>query len=67
MKKEWKTMLVLLMPVMMFMWLISGLFIWGLVPPINYVRDLQAADIIFDLMYLQIVGSPSYLCLYLSN
>lgn len=31
-------MLMLLMPVMIFMWLISGLFIWGLVPPINYVR-----------------------------
>ncbi|GAA5795979.1 Sodium/hydrogen exchanger family-domain-containing protein [Helicostylum pulchrum] len=40
MKKEWKTMLVLLMPVMMFMWLISGLFIWGLVPPINYLEAL---------------------------
>lgn len=37
MKKEWKTMTMLLIPVMMFMWLISGLFIWGLVPPINYV------------------------------
>ncbi|KAI7886866.1 Sodium/hydrogen exchanger family-domain-containing protein [Mucor mucedo] len=39
-KKEWKTMLMLLMPVMIFMWLISGLFIWGLVPPINYLEAL---------------------------
>lgn len=31
-------MTMLLIPTMMFMWLISGLFIWGLVPPINYVR-----------------------------
>lgn len=39
-KKEWKTMSMLLIPVMMFMWLISGLFIWGLVPPINYLEAL---------------------------
>lgn len=32
-------MTMLLIPTMMFMWLISGLFIWGLVPPINYVRQ----------------------------
>ncbi|KAI9351914.1 Sodium/hydrogen exchanger family-domain-containing protein [Pilaira anomala] len=40
MKKEWKTMTMLLIPVMIFMWLISGLFIWGLVPPINYLEAL---------------------------
>jgi NhaP-type Na+/H+ or K+/H+ antiporter len=37
MKKEWLTMLMLLFPVMMFMWLISGLFIWALIPPVSYV------------------------------
>lgn len=37
MKKEWLTMFMLLLPIMIFMWLISGLFIWWLVPPINYV------------------------------
>ncbi|KAG1077953.1 hypothetical protein G6F42_024514 [Rhizopus arrhizus] len=40
MKKEWLTMRMLLIPTMMFMWLISGLFIWGLVPPINYLEAL---------------------------
>ncbi|CAO3630907.1 unnamed protein product [Mucor fragilis] len=40
MKKEWLTMSMLLIPTMMFMWLISGLFIWGLVPPINYLEAL---------------------------
>ncbi|KAF1807273.1 Sodium/hydrogen exchanger family-domain-containing protein [Mucor lusitanicus] len=39
-KKEWLTMTMLLIPTMMFMWLISGLFIWGLVPPINYLEAL---------------------------
>ncbi|RCH79072.1 hypothetical protein CU098_004126, partial [Rhizopus stolonifer] len=39
-KKEWLTMAMLLIPVMMFMWLISGLFIWGLIPPINYLEAL---------------------------
>lgn len=40
MKKEWLTMSMLLIPTMMFMWLISGLFIWGLVPPLNYLEAL---------------------------
>ncbi|KAF7724950.1 hypothetical protein EC973_000531 [Apophysomyces ossiformis] len=40
MKKEWLTMFMLLLPVMMFMWLVSGLFIWCLVPPINYLDAL---------------------------
>ncbi|KAI8348848.1 Sodium/hydrogen exchanger family-domain-containing protein [Choanephora cucurbitarum] len=39
-KKEWLTMSILLIPVMMFMWLISGLFIWALIPPINYLEAL---------------------------
>lgn len=37
MKKEWLTMFMLLLPIMIFMWLISGLFIWWLIPPVNYV------------------------------
>ncbi|KAI8336556.1 Sodium/hydrogen exchanger family-domain-containing protein [Chlamydoabsidia padenii] len=40
MKKEWLTMLMLLFPVMMFMWLISGLFIWALIPPVSYLEAL---------------------------
>ncbi|ORZ12352.1 Cation/H+ exchanger, partial [Absidia repens] len=37
MKKEWLTMFMLLFPVMMFMWLASGLIIWALIPPITYI------------------------------
>lgn len=37
MKKEWLTMFMFLLPVMVFMWLVSGLFIWWLIPPLNYV------------------------------
>ncbi|KAG0168693.1 hypothetical protein DFQ28_000847 [Apophysomyces sp. BC1034] len=40
MKKEWLTMFMLLLPVMIFMWLVSGLFIWCLIPPINYLDAL---------------------------
>lgn len=36
-KKEWLTMFMLLIPVMLFMWLVSGLFIWALIPPLDYV------------------------------
>ncbi|KAI7894307.1 Sodium/hydrogen exchanger family-domain-containing protein [Mucor mucedo] len=43
MKKEWLTMLMLLLPVMIFMWLVSGLFIWWLVPPIDYLHSLVIA------------------------
>ncbi|KAI9483169.1 MAG: Sodium/hydrogen exchanger family-domain-containing protein [Benjaminiella poitrasii] len=43
MKKEWLTMFMLLIPIMLFMWLISGLFIWWLVPPLNYLHALVIA------------------------
>ncbi|KAI8647790.1 Sodium/hydrogen exchanger family-domain-containing protein [Parasitella parasitica] len=43
MKKEWLTMFMLLLPIMIFMWLISGLFIWWLIPPINYLHGLVIA------------------------
>lgn len=43
MKKEWLTMTMLLLPVMIFMWLVSGLFIWWLVPPVNYLHALVIA------------------------
>ncbi|KAI7902112.1 Sodium/hydrogen exchanger family-domain-containing protein [Cokeromyces recurvatus] len=39
-KKEWLTMLMLLFPVMLFMWLVSGLFIWALIPTVNYLEAL---------------------------
>ncbi|KAL0086965.1 Sodium/hydrogen exchanger family-domain-containing protein [Phycomyces blakesleeanus] len=43
MKKEWLTMFMFLIPVMIFMWLVSGLFIWGFIPPINYLEALVIA------------------------
>ncbi|KAI7908210.1 Sodium/hydrogen exchanger family-domain-containing protein [Cokeromyces recurvatus] len=43
MKKEWLTMFMLLIPTMLFMWLVSGLFIWWLIPPINYLHSLVIA------------------------
>ncbi|CEP10045.1 hypothetical protein [Parasitella parasitica] len=43
MKKEWLTMFMLLLPIMIFMWLVSGLFIWWLVPPVNYLHALVIA------------------------
>ncbi|CDS03570.1 hypothetical protein LRAMOSA00972 [Lichtheimia ramosa] len=40
MKKDWLTMFMLLMPVMIFMWLVSGLIVWMFVPPITYLESL---------------------------
>ncbi|ORX53493.1 hypothetical protein DM01DRAFT_1336032 [Hesseltinella vesiculosa] len=42
-KKEWRTMFYFLIPVMLFMWLVSGLFIWALIPPIDYLHALVIA------------------------
>ncbi|KAI9249536.1 Sodium/hydrogen exchanger family-domain-containing protein [Sporodiniella umbellata] len=43
MKKEWLTMFMLLVPIMIFMWLVSGLFIWWLIAPIDYLQALVIA------------------------
>ncbi|KAG0767784.1 hypothetical protein G6F62_000682 [Rhizopus arrhizus] len=43
MKKEWLTMFILLVPIMVFMWLVSGLFIWWLIPPLDYLHSLVIA------------------------
>ncbi|OAD79245.1 hypothetical protein PHYBLDRAFT_14428, partial [Phycomyces blakesleeanus NRRL 1555(-)] len=40
MKKDWKTMIILLLPVMIVMWMVSGLIIWWMVPTINYIEAL---------------------------
>ncbi|KAM3579389.1 Na+/H+ antiporter [Umbelopsis sp. WA50703] len=42
-KKEWVSMFMLLGPVMVYMWLMSGLFIWWLIPPLNYLESLAIA------------------------
>ncbi|ORZ12755.1 Sodium/hydrogen exchanger family-domain-containing protein [Absidia repens] len=43
-KKEWRTMFMLLLPIMIFMWLVSGLFIWALIPPLDYLHALVIAS-----------------------
>ncbi|KAI8074530.1 Sodium/hydrogen exchanger family-domain-containing protein [Gongronella butleri] len=42
-KKEWRTMFFFLIPVMIFMWLVSGLFIYALIPPLDYLHALVIA------------------------
>ncbi|KAI9313978.1 Sodium/hydrogen exchanger family-domain-containing protein [Dichotomocladium elegans] len=42
-RKEWLTFLVFMIPVMIFMWLVSGLFIWALIPPLDYLNALVIA------------------------
>lgn len=37
-KKEWRTVLMFLIPVMIYMWLVSGTLIWGLIRPLSFVR-----------------------------
>ncbi|KAG1145055.1 hypothetical protein G6F37_002890 [Rhizopus arrhizus] len=39
-KKEWRTTLMFLIPVMMYMWLVSGTIIWGLIRPLSYLEAL---------------------------
>jgi NhaP-type Na+/H+ or K+/H+ antiporter len=36
-RKEFVSILVLLGPVMIYMWLVSGLLVWGLIPGLNFV------------------------------
>jgi NhaP-type Na+/H+ or K+/H+ antiporter len=37
-KKDLKSLLTLLGPVMIYMWLVSGLLVWALVPGLSYVN-----------------------------
>jgi NhaP-type Na+/H+ or K+/H+ antiporter len=37
-RTELKSLLILLGPVMIYMWLASGLFVWGLIPGLNFVN-----------------------------
>ncbi|GAA5811230.1 hypothetical protein MFLAVUS_004662 [Mucor flavus] len=41
--KELKSILVLLGPVMIWMWLSSGLFVWALIPELNFLEALMIA------------------------
>jgi NhaP-type Na+/H+ or K+/H+ antiporter len=43
MEKHWKSVVFLLVPVMTFGWLITSLFVWWMVPPLNWLESLVVA------------------------
>ncbi|KAK9413245.1 putative Na(+)/H(+) antiporter [Seiridium unicorne] len=43
MEKHWKSVVLLLLPVMTFGWLITSLFIWWMVPTLNWLESLTVA------------------------
>ncbi len=43
MEKHWKSVFLLLVPVMTFGWLITSLFIWWLIEPLNWLESLVVA------------------------
>jgi NhaP-type Na+/H+ or K+/H+ antiporter len=43
MEKHWRSVVFLLIPVMTFGWLITSLFIWWMVPPLNWLESLCCA------------------------
>lgn len=44
-RKELKSLLMLLGPTMIYMWLISGLLVWALIPGLNYVKKKRENSI----------------------
>ncbi|KAK4512345.1 H(+)-transporting V0 sector ATPase subunit d [Mucor velutinosus] len=42
-RKELRSILILLGPVMLFMWIISGLLVWALIPGLNFLEALMIA------------------------
>lgn len=43
MERHWKSVTLLLLPVMTYGWLITSLFIWWMVPPLTFVESLACA------------------------
>lgn len=43
MERHWKSVVFLLVPVMTFGWLITSLFVWWMVPPLNWLESLVVA------------------------
>jgi Na(+)/H(+) antiporter len=43
MEKHWRSVTLLLIPVMTFGWLITSLFMWWLIPPLNWLEALTCA------------------------
>lgn len=43
MEKHWRSVVFLLVPVMTFGWLLTSLFVWWMVPPLNWLESLVVA------------------------
>lgn len=43
MEKHWKSVILLLVPVMTYGWLVTSLFVWWMVPPLNWLESLVVA------------------------
>ncbi|KAF7117994.1 hypothetical protein CNMCM5793_007363 [Aspergillus hiratsukae] len=43
MERHWKSVCLLLLPVMTYGWLVTSLFIWWMVPPLNWLESLVCA------------------------
>ncbi|MCJ1486172.1 Superoxide dismutase [Mn], mitochondrial [Schaereria dolodes] len=43
MERHWKSVVLLLVPVMTFGWLVTSLFIWWMVPPLSWLESLACA------------------------
>lgn len=65
-RKELSSILVLLGPVMLFMWLVSGLFVWALVPGLTFVSFVIYLILLINTKQL-IVGSIDDCCLFYAN
>jgi NhaP-type Na+/H+ or K+/H+ antiporter len=42
-RKEWLSMVILLLPMMTASWLVTGLFVWWLIPGLSYLETLVVA------------------------
>lgn len=43
MERHWKSVVFLLLPVMTFGWLVTSLFVWWMIPPLNWLESLVIA------------------------
>lgn len=51
-RKELISLLMLLGPVMIYMWLVSGLLVWALIPGLNYVRVFHPPLFFYICLYV---------------
>lgn len=62
MMKEWRTVSIFLLPVMIYMWVVSGTIIWGLIRPLSFVS--YVLEFIYSL-FQNLVGISPHLSLYM--